>query len=146
MGYFYEDFALGQVFTTPGRTVVEADLVEFSGLTGDFNPLHTDAHFAAETPFGGRIAHGPLGLALAVGLMARLDLFSGTGLGLLKVEWTFAQPIFINDTLHVEVTIDFLRETSRPDRGIVSRRCRLINQRGVAVQEGALLTMVRRRP
>lgn len=146
-GRFFEDFTEGEVFVTPRRTITEADVVLFAGLSGDYNPLHTDRVFAASTPYQQPIAHGLLVLAVASGLQARLGLTDGTALALLGVdEWRFRRPVFFGDTLHARVTIVEKRETSRPDRGILVRRVEVFNQRDELVQEGYLNIMVRRRP
>jgi acyl dehydratase len=70
VGYYYEDFTTDWSIVTNARTVGEGDITQFAGLVGDFNPLHVDETFAAATPFGGRIAHGPLTLSMAIGLMS----------------------------------------------------------------------------
>lgn len=145
-GLYFEDVEVGKTYVTPGRTITEADVVLFAGLSGDYNPLHTDEEFARQTPFGRRIAHGALGVAVVTGLLNRLGLFDGTATALLEIHTRFVKPVFIGDTVHVEVVISDKRETRRPDQGIVVRQHRLINQRGEAVQEGTSTLMVRRRP
>lgn len=82
MGYFFEQFAVGDEFFTPARTLTEGDIGSFAGLTGDFNPVHTDEVFASALPFGGRIAHGPLLVGMAFGLLSRLNVIDGTVLAL----------------------------------------------------------------
>ena len=146
MGLYYEDFEVGHVYRTPSRTVTEADIVAFAGLSGDYNPLHTDETYAATTPFGKRVAHGPLGLAILTGLSARTGLFEGTTLAMLGMTWRFVGPIFPGDTVHGEMAVKAKRETSKPGRGIIDRDVRLVNQRGEVVQEGVFTVMVRCRP
>jgi acyl dehydratase len=146
VGRYFEDLTTGETFTSPARTVTEADIVMFSAISGDHNPLHTDAEFARTTPFGQRIAHGLLGLAMITGLMGRLGLFEGTAIAFLGLKWRFTAPIFIGDTVHVEMTISEKRETSNPERGVLVREVKLLNQRGEVVQEGTMDVMVRRRP
>lgn len=143
MGLYYEDFEIGHSYRTSSRTVTEADIVAFSGLSGDYNPLHTDESYAATTPFGTRVAHGPLGLAILTGLSARTGLFDGTTLAMLGLIWRFVGPIFPGDTVHGEMTIKAKRETSKPGRGIIERDIKLVNQRGEVVQEGIFTVMVR---
>ena len=89
MGMYFEQFTPEATFRTPGRTITEGDIGTFAGLTGDYNPVHTDAVFAAGTQFGTRIAHGPFGIGLAFGLASRLDLIDGTVIALLSVAWEF---------------------------------------------------------
>ncbi len=143
---FYEDVEVGQVFRSPGRTVTEADVTLFAMLSGDWNPLHTDAEFARETAFGERIAHGAYGIAVATGLLNRLGTFDGTAIALLGIDgWRFTAPIRIGDTVHAELEIAGKRLTRAGDRGIVQRRIRLCTQDGTIVQEGRMDIMVRRR-
>jgi len=143
---FFEEFVLGSRMETPARTVTEADVVLFAGLSGDYNPIHTDAAFAAKTPFGERIAHGALGLALVTGLSGRTGVLDGTALAFLGIdEWKFHLPIRIGDTILVRWTVAELREISRKDAGVLRRRMELVNQKEEVVQSGIFSTMVRRR-
>ena len=146
-GLFFEEFNDGDEFVTPRRTITEADIVMFAGLSGDYNPLHTDEVFAGETMFKRRIAHGMLVLSISTGLGARLGIVDGTAMAFLGIEdWKFKGPVFIGDTVHVKQIVDSKRETSKPDRGIVRFRSQIINQAGDVVQEGIRTLMVRRRP
>lgn len=143
---YFEDVEVGRQFITPARTVTEADIVAFAGLSGDYNPLHTDAEFAKTTIFKARIAHGLLGLAIASGLKARLGTFDGTVVAFLGLTWEFRAPVFIGDTVHVRMTITSKRETRNPDRGVVEQEVELINQKGEVVQKGKHVIMVKRKP
>lgn len=145
MGWYYEDFELGRTVLTPGRTITEADVGVFAGLTGDFNPLHTDEVFARATDFGGRIAHGPMVLGMAFGLGARAGLFDGTVLGLLGLQWTFQAPVRAGDTVHVRVTVLEARTTKKPDRGIVGLSLDVRNQYQTTLQLGRCQIMIRRK-
>jgi acyl dehydratase len=146
-GRYYEDFVVGEIADTPGRTVTEADLVNYAGISGDFNPLHTDAEFASRTLFGQRIAHGPLGFSILMGLLGRLGHLDGTAIAMLGIkDWQFKAPIFIGDTIRGRVHIDDKRESKDVSRGVVVRRVQVVNQRDEVVQEGVLPVMVRRRP
>lgn len=146
MALYFEDFEEGREWVTPGRTITEADVVHFAGLSGDFNPLHTDAVFAAGTPYGRRIAHGVLGLAVATGLRQRTGVLDGSVLALLEIrQWRFVRPVFIGDTVHVRWRVVEKRPTSRPDRGVLVQQVQLWNQDGQVVQEGILVSLVRRR-
>ncbi|WP_055587230.1 MaoC family dehydratase [Streptacidiphilus griseoplanus] len=147
MPLYFEDFAPGQVFTTQGRTVTESDLVSFAGWSWDANPVHTDARFTAGTRFGERIAHGMLGLSVAMGLVSRLGVFEGSSIALLGVDhWRFLRPVLIGDTVHCQVEILEARRTGKGDAGILIRRFRLLNQHGETVQEGNIDLMVALRP
>jgi acyl dehydratase len=146
-GLYYEDFGIGDVIDTVARTVTETDVVMFAGLTGDSSPIHTDAESARKGPFGERVAHGPLGLAMAIGLINRLGQMDGTALAMLGIQdWRFKGPLRFGDTIHARVTIDDMRETSKPGRGIVTRRVEVVNQHDEAIQEGRLLALLRMRP
>jgi acyl dehydratase len=143
---YFEDVEVGFRFETQRRTITEADLVAFAGVSGDFNPLHTDAVFAADTIYGERIAHGALVLSLATGLRQRVGLFDGTLMGLLEIRsWRFIAPVLIGDTIHVVTEVTELRPTSKPDRGVMAQRVEVINQDGATVQEGELVALLRRR-
>ena len=142
---FYEDFVAGQSFTTKGRTITEADIVNFAGFSGDFNPLHMDETFARATPFGRRVAHGMAVLSIATGLSQALGIFDGTLLAFLGLEWNFLKPVFIGDTVHAVQSVAALRETSKPGRGILTLAVDVVNQDGDVVQKGTRTVMVRRR-
>lgn len=142
MGLHFEDFEIGHTFHTRGRTVGEADITTFAGLIGDWTPIHVDEHFAKSTPFGTRIAHGPLTLSMAVGLMAQLNLFDGTVIGLLNMTWSFSVPVKIGDTVYAHITPLEKRLTSRPDRGVVKLEIRVTNQDSVEVCKGIHDVMV----
>jgi acyl dehydratase len=146
--HYLEDLKPGQVFTSPARTVTEADVVAFAGLSGDFNPIHTDKEFAASTDYGQRVVYGLLGLSIATGLLDRTGTFSGSAIAMLGIkDWAFVAPVFIGDTVHLRLTIEDVRPSaSKPDRGIVKRRFDLLNQRDETVQTGRIDVLVRRSP
>lgn len=146
MGKYFEEFEIGEEFISPGRTVTETDIVAFAGLTGDYNPLHTDAEFAKETIFKERVAHGLLGLSFVSGLVTRIGVFDGTILAFLDLEWRFKAPIFIGDTIHFSMKIAEKIETSKVDRGIIVRDVKVLNQKGQIVQEGKMTLMMKRKP
>ena len=143
---YFEDVEVGDTFTSPARTVTETDIVNFAALSGDWNPLHTDAEFAAATPHGRPVAHGLLGLSILTGLQTRLGLFDGSAIALLGLEWRFTKPIFAGDTVHFEMTVEAKRLTAGGDRGILTRSYRLVNQRDEVVQEGTIPLLVRLSP
>ena len=144
---FFEDFAVGDIFTTLARTITETDVVSFAGWSWDTNPVHTDAVSSAEGRFGSPIAHGLLGMSVAMGLVSRLGLFEGSSIALLGVDdWTFARPIRIGDTVTCVLTIVGLRLTSRGDSGVLERHFSLRNQDGAEVQSGRIDLMVSVRP
>lgn len=143
---YLEDFEVGQVFESQGRTVTEADVVAFAALTWDTNEVHTDAVAAAADRFGERIAHGLLGMSFAMGLASRLGVFEGSSVALLAVEdWRFVAPIRFGDTLRCHVEIIGVRRTSAGDTGVLDRRFTLVNQRDETVQSGRIPLMVKAR-
>src|SRR5262245_2437650 len=143
---YYEDVEVGSVFHTLRRTITEADLVNFAGVSGDFNPLHMDAEFAKESLFGQRVAHGILVLGIATGLRQGIGLFDGTLMGLLELrDWRFLAPVFIGDTVRVETEVVDLRPTSKPDRGVMTQRISVLKQDDTLVQQGELVALLRRR-
>lgn len=143
---YFEDLAAGAEFISPGRTVTEADVVLYAGLSGDFTPLHTDAEYMKGTAFGERIAHGVLGIALASGLGNRALGENVAVIAFLGLEWKFLAPIRIGDTVTLRVVLQDKRESKKPDRGVVGFRNELLNQRGEKVQEGLKTILVQRRP
>lgn len=146
--HYLEDLEAGQTFVSAARTVTEADVVAFAGLSGDFNPIHTDAEFSRQSIYGQRVVYGLLGLSIATGLLDRLGIFSGSAIAMLGInDWKFTAPVFIGDTLHLELAIVAVRpSSSKPDRGVVERRFDLKNQRGEVCQTGRIDVLVRRRP
>ncbi|MFN2196995.1 MAG: MaoC/PaaZ C-terminal domain-containing protein, partial [Anaerolineales bacterium] len=99
-GKYFEEFEVGQRIVTAGRTVTEADVVTFAGLSGDFNQMHVDAEYSAKSMFGQRVAHGLLGLSIASGLAVQTGVLEGTILAFREItEWKFSRPIFLGDTI-----------------------------------------------
>lgn len=142
-GNCIEEFEVGQVDISRGRTITETDVVTFSWISGDVNPMHTDAEHSAKSPIGQRIAHGALGLSICTGLSASLGYLEGSAIAGLSVdEWKFLKPILFNDTVRLRATVISNRVTSKPDRGILVRRMELLNQRDEVVQTGLMSTMV----
>ena len=148
LGLWYEDFKIGEERLSPGRTITETDLVNFSGLTGDYSQVHTDEEFCKKTEFGTRIAHGLLGLSIAQGLAWRTNYTQGTGVASLGWDkWRFKRPIMMGDTLRVRWRATDKRESqSKPGMGIIVEFVELVNQRGEVVQDGEHITMIRKRP
>ena len=135
---YFEDIPLNRPFVTTGRTVTEADVAGFAGLSGDFNPLHVDAHYAATTPFGGRIAHGMLVLSSASGMTTRLPILLALNrslLGMTEVTCRWPAPTRIGDSLRVELTFTDKSLTRSGTRGMVTEHRRVLNQASTVVLE-----------
>jgi len=145
-GQHFEDFEPGHSVVSPGRTITEHDVCAFAGLSGDYNPLHTDAEFASSTTFGTRIAHGMLGLSAATGLAARLGFLDGTALAFLRLDWKFRQPIHFGDTIHVVVSVVKKKAMPSMGGGLVDFDVRVVNQRDEVVQKGKWSVLIRARP
>lgn len=145
-GRTFEEFKVGEIFESQGRTVEAGDVSLFAGLTGDFNPLHTDEETARTTPFKGRVAHGLLTLGISGGQQNQLGLFEGTTLALLGLDKVrFTAPVRFGDTLHTELTVKETRETSKPDRGVVVFDTAVKNQRGETVLQFEQSVLMRRK-
>ena len=142
-GLFFDEFEAGYTVVSPARTITEHDVYAFAGLSGDYNPLHTDCEFAKDTIFGARIAHGMLGLSVATGLAARLGFIDGTALAFLGLDWKFRKPILLGDTIHLVVAVHSLKEMPSMGGGIVGFDVRVVNQRDEVVQKGTWTILVR---
>ncbi len=142
--FYFEDFEVGDTFVTPSRTLGLAEIATFAGLSGDYNPIHTDAVFAESSQFGQRIAHGVLSMSVLTGLVTRLGVFEASTIALLGIEeWRFKGPVFDGDTIHVKVLIEDKKLTSDGKRGVLRRRYQLVNQRDEVVQEGVMPLLVK---
>ena len=148
-GYSYADLHVGMSFRSPGRTITDADLVAFAGLTGDYSELHTSDVYAKSSQFGRRVAHGMLGLAYAHGLMwARTGELRETAIAFLGItDWKFAGPIFIGDTIFVNYRIAELRDSkSRPTQAIATFDVEVVTQDDRVVQQGRKVLLVSKIP
>jgi acyl dehydratase len=146
---YFEDLPLEKKFVTSGRTITEADVVAFAGLSGDFNSLHVDETFAAATGFGGRIAHGLLVLSVASGLTTRLPVLHALQpslLGMTGVTCHWLAPTRIGDTIRVELTFVGAQLTRSGTRGRVTERRVALNQDDVTVLDSQWTLLVAARP
>ena len=140
---YFDDFHLGQKFVSKSRTLTEADIVNFAGLSWDHNQLHTDAEYAGQTRYGKRIAHGLLGVVSHAGLTYQLT--EDSILALLEINWKFHLPIYIGDTIHVEQSVKDLRESSSANRGILTFEKEVKNQKNEVVQTGNTTILLAKR-
>jgi len=134
---------IGQTVTTPGRTIGEGDVSLFAGLVGDFTPIHVDETFAAASPHGTRIAHGPLSMATAIGMATHTGLFGERVIGLVNLNWDFSGVVRLGDTIRSRVTVEALRPTSKPGRSLATYLFEVINQRDDTIQRGRMSVVVR---
>lgn len=143
-GLTFDEFTPGAIYRSQGRTITEADVVAFAGLSGDFNPLHTNAEFGKSTPFGERIAHGMLTVAMGTGMAQWTGIFEGTTLALMEQVIRYKSVARFGDTVHLELEVLEKKPTSKPDRGIVRFAARMLNQRDEVVVDGEWTLLMRR--
>lgn len=146
-GLYFEEFSPGQQIVTGGRTVTEADIVAFAGLSGDYNPLHTNATYAEKTPFGARIAHGLLIMSMVTGLVDRTGLLEGTTLAFREIEnWKFHRPVYIGDTIHAVLTVEQTQPLPRLKGGAVTIKVEVRNQKDETMMSGRWTVLMASRP
>ena len=144
-GLYWEEWEIGAEFVTSARTITETDIINFAGISGDYNPLHIDEEFCRNTQFGTRIAHGPLVYSIATGLIFQLHLYDDTLIAFLGFDsLKFTKPVKIGDTIHARVEVIEKRETSKSDRGIMKRLFQVLNQNNELVQEGVQAFLLKR--
>jgi acyl dehydratase len=133
LSLYFEDFETAPEIATRGRTITEADVVMFAGLTGDFVELHTNEEFARHTSFGRRVAHGALVFSISLGLATRTNLLDETLLAFAGVDkLRFIAPVFIGDTIHVTKRVSERKELGA-EQGSVTFETRVVNQRNEMV-------------
>lgn len=144
-GLYLEDFEVGKEYFSPARTVTEADVTNFAGISGDFNPLHTDEEFAKQNLFGTRIAHGALGFIISTGLSNQMGIYEGTTIAFMECTVKYPAPLKIGDTIHCVVVPTEVRHSSKPGKGILKQNLKLINQDGTTVMESDQVLMMKSR-
>jgi acyl dehydratase len=145
-GRYFEEFQPGDTVISAGRTITEADVVNFAGVSGDYNQIHTDAEYSRQSMFGQRVVHGLLGLSIASGLAAQLGFIEGTVLAFRELSWKFSLPIFIGDTVHVQASVTELKEMRRLGGGSVALDVQLVNQEDKVVARGQWVVLVASKP
>ena len=146
-GMYFEEFEVGQKVISTPRTVTEADVVAFAGLSGDYNQIHTDAAYAATTPFGQRIAHGLCVMSIISGLITRTGVMEGTVLAFREIaEWKFSKPVFFGDTVHAELEVTETKALRRLGGGQVGIQINVLNQKGELCQSGRWAVLMLSRP
>jgi acyl dehydratase len=146
VGLYFEDFEVSGDLVTRGRTITEADLVAFAGLTGDYTELHTNEEYAKSTKFGRRIAHGALIFSISMGLSTRTNLLDDTLLAFAGVDkLRFVSPVFIGDTIHAVKRVVERKELGM-GQGTVEFETRVLNQKGELVLVYRDKMLVKKRP
>jgi acyl dehydratase len=146
MSKYFEDFKLGEVFRTPGKTMTEGAIAMMVGLGGFTVPLFNDEEYASQTPFGSRIAPGRLTLFVMGGLEEQIGIYDETVIALVGLDKVrFKAPLRAGDTIHVEFEVINLKETSKPDRGIMVHKSKCLNQKGEVLIECEATHLMRRR-
>ena len=145
-GIFFDDYKVGSSYKTNARTISETDIVNFVNLGGFTEPLFMDMEYVKkESVFGRRAAPGALTLAFSEGLVMQTGMIHGTGMAWLGGEVKVTAPVLEGDTIRVEIEIADKRETKKPDRGIVTYKHRVLNQRDETVMELTLQRMIKRK-
>lgn len=142
-GLYFEDFEIGQKVVTAARTISEADIMAFAGLSGDWNPVHVDAEYARTAIFGERVAHGLLGLSIASGLAMQLGFLDRTVEAFTGLDWKFRAPIKIGDTIFAEAEVKEKKLAPGGAGGFVEFNVAIKNQRGERVQRGTWMVVVK---
>jgi acyl dehydratase len=132
-GKTWQQMPVGLAFRTSARTLTEADLVNFLGMSGYTEPLFLDASHAAESGYSGRLVPGAMTFAIAEGLVLQTNVLHGTGLAFMHTDMKVARPVYVGDTIHVTVVVTESRQSRRPGRGIVTSRNAVVNTRGEEV-------------
>jgi acyl dehydratase len=146
-GKYFEEFKVGDEFVSPARTITSTDIVNFACLSGDFNEVHTNHEYCKTTPFGEPIAHGPLIYGIMGGLQYASGINDGTMIALLGIDkWRMLSPVKHGDTIRLHSRVIETKETSKPDRGVVTFERRCIKQDGTVAQEMKTTLMYKRRP
>ncbi len=138
---YFDDLQVGQEWESPARTVTESDIVNFAGLSGDYNPIHVDHEFCKTTPFRRPIAHGLLGVAITSGLGLNSPPLRTLAFMSIR-EWHFREPIFIGDTVRIRSKVLQIEPRARGRRGVITFQRQIVNQEGRVVQEGVTLLLV----
>ena len=146
-GLYFEEFTPGMQVITAGRTVTETDIVQFAGLSGDYNQIHTDEVYSQNSPFGKRVAHGLLGLSISSGLAVQTGILEGTVLLFREIsEWKFIKPIYIGDTIHVIMNVVETKALRRAGGGAVDIELTVDNQEDETVMKGTWRVLIASKP
>lgn len=142
---YFDDFEMHSVMTSPSRTITEADIVLFTGVSGDYNALHIDEEFAKSTPYKTRVAQGLLSVSVITGLQALMGHVNKTAIGLLEIHWKFVKGVVAGDTIHGVFTVADKRITSSGKTGVLKRTIQVKNQHNEVVSEGEIVLLMKRK-
>ncbi len=146
-GLYFEEFQPGQKIVTAGRTVTEADVVNFAGLSGDYNQMHVDEAYSQKTTFGKRVAHGLLVVSMVSGLAVQTGVMEGTVMAFREInEWKFIKPVFFGDTVHAVLDVREKKELRRIGGGSVTIDLDVLNQNDDVVMKGVWVVLISVRP
>ena len=146
-GLYFEEFEIGHRVVSPARTITETDVVNFAGISGDWNSIHTDAEYAKSTPFEQRVAHGLLIMAVISGLAVRTSVMEGTVLTFREIEsWKFSLPVFIGDTIHVVLEVVETKKLPRIGGGSIKLSVDVRNQEDKTVMKGRWIALIQSQP
>ena len=150
---WWDDAVVGDKRVSVGRTITETDLIILCGLSGSYVPLHNDIEYAKTTAYGQRIVNATMTLVVASGLRGNMVWYNGdTMCGESMIAFLgydnvrFPAPLFINDTIHLEITVKSKRETSKPGRGIITFEDQVVKQDGTVVAKWDRSMMFKMRP
>ena len=147
MGLYFEEFSVGQTVLTEKRTITEDDIMTFARLSGDDNRIHTDPEFSKTTMFGKQIAHGLLGLSIASGLAWQTGILDGTVIAFREVnEWKFVKPVFIGDTIQVNLNVKETKALPRIGGGSVTITLEVKNQNEEVCHRGSWTVLMMSKP
>jgi acyl dehydratase len=144
---YFGEFEIGHRIVTSARTITETDIVQFAGLSGDFNQIHTDAVYAAGSVFGRRVAHGLLVLSIVSGLAVQSGFMEGTIMAFREVDsWKFSRPVYIGDTIHTVLEVIEVKALPRLGGGAITLKLNVRNQDGESVQSGTWTALIASEP
>jgi 3-hydroxybutyryl-CoA dehydratase len=145
-GLYFEEFVVGDSGKSATRTITETDIVNFCGLSGDFNEIHTSEEYSRTSPAGRRIAHGILGLSIASGLAVQMGFMIGTVEFFRAIDWEFVAPIYIGDTIHVQAEVQETKAFPRLKNGKITFKVSLLKHDGTVTQRGTWTLLVKMKP
>jgi acyl dehydratase len=147
MGLYFEEFSVGQKLLSDKRTITEQDIMTFAALTGDDNRIHTDPEFSKTTMFGRQVAHGLLGLSIASGLAWQTGILDGTVIAFREVnEWKFVKPVFIGDSIYVDMQVREAKALPRIGGGSVTITLEVKNQNDEVCHRGQWTVLMMSKP